>query len=121
MKSKEPLTQSEIKDMTEQKHWTNLARVLKELVDEGLVNKKRIGMKDYFVKVEGHKFSTKLEVGEFCYFIDLFEPDKEGQEKYYRIKQTRILDRDSYETLGKITVNKDLIEELCSKMKQIKK
>ncbi len=121
MKATEPLSQKEIKELADDADWTNIRRVLKELLDEGLIVKERKGTVDYYVKVEYHGKHERLEDGEIVYFMDEFHPDFKGDEEYVRIKQAIQKDKDTFETLGKITVKVSSITRLIDTLKKLKK
>lgn len=121
MKSKEPLSQSELKDILGIKDWTNLRRALKSNLDEGIIAKKPIGKIDYYAKVEDHEQVQSFKSGDIEYFFDIFEPNFEGDERYLRIKQIRWINKEKYEILGKITYQQNDIKEVIEKLKKAEK
>lgn len=104
MKSKDPLTQKEILDALGSDDWTNIRRVLRDLLDGGVIIRKMIGTKEYYVKISSHPYSKTFVDGTTHYFIDVFEPEYPGDEKYVRIKQAEQVDRDNFETVGKVSL-----------------
>lgn len=116
MKSSKPLTQKEILDTLES-DWTNIKRVLTELLNEGLIMKRFIGTKEYYVKIGEHKNSLKFSGDEETfYFVDMFESDFDEEQKYIRIKQAQLVGLDEFETLGKITIKIDHLEKLTKEL-----
>jgi Fe2+ or Zn2+ uptake regulation protein len=125
MKSNEPLTQKDIKEGLKQKGWTNVRRVLNELVSKGLIVKTRIGIKDYYVKIGIRKNSDSLEYHDehnnhIIVYFDHFEPDTEKGEDILRIKQTRRIDLENYEVLGKLNVPFSQIDTIIEKLTHLK-
>ncbi len=121
MKSKEPLAQKELMDLLATKDWTNVKRVIRDLLDQGLIIKKVIGTKEYYVKVEVHKQGKQFVDGNTVYYVDIFEPNYEGEEKYVRIKQTEKRNRDNYEVVGKITFKLSKIKNFITSFGEIYK
>ena len=121
MKENKPLTQSELRELLGLKDWSNLKRILDDLLEEGLIVKKQIGKRSYYVKVDIHDRSDLMKDDHIHYFIDLFEPELEGEEEYIRIKQAIQKDRDTFEKEGHIAIRKTKFKEFISKLKEVEK
>jgi len=120
MTSKEPLSQTEILSLMDSNDWTNVKRVLRDLLDEGLIVEKLIGTKTYYMKVDVHRKGKQFVDGGNVYFIDLFESDVDNGEQYIRVKQTEQLDKTTFKAIGKITIKLSKLKDLISELESIK-
>ena len=101
--------------------WNTIRTNLMKLEKGGRIHTQYIGGNKYYVLNGKSKFQDHIEISDSEYlWIDIFEPTIDLKEHFVRIKQTKRRDIDHWEPMGSITLQKNKIDELISKLNNLK-
>jgi hypothetical protein len=118
--NKRPMTSSELKKDLDV-DWNTVRTNLGLLEKSCRVHLSYIGGNRYYGLNGKGKYQDHIKLSDSQYlWLDLFEPDVGMKEHFIRIKQTRRKDLNNWEPVGSITLKKEQVDELISKLSELK-
>jgi len=101
--------------------WNTVRTNLGLLEKSGRVYLSYIGGNRYYGLNGNGKYQDRIKLSDSQYlWLDIFEPTVGTKEHFIRIKQTRRKDINNWEPVGSITLRKEQVEELISKLNELK-
>ena len=116
---KRPVMMSEIKRDLDV-DWNTIKRNFNWLEQIGRVHQKFIGTKKYYELNGKGKHQTSFDIDETTrLWIDIFEPRGDYKQHFVRIKQSRRISPNEWETVSTINIKRDKLKDFIDELSKI--